>query len=135
MRILIVEDDLICRFMIQRLIESHCDCDVAVNGREAVDAFNLAVRGNRPYDVILLDIMMPEMDGQQVMKEIRQIEEKKGIIYPQGVKIIMTTALDDPKNVVSAFHSLCDSYLVKPIIEETLFKKIREHYPGFGLSH
>lgn len=133
MRILIVEDDFTCRMMMQRLLESYGKCDVAVNGREAVEAFILGIVEGKPYDLILLDIMMPEMDGQEVVTEVRRIEEEEwGIIYPKGIKIIMTTALDDPKNVVTAFKSLCDAYLVKPITEENLFTAIREFFPDFG---
>ena len=44
----------------------------------------------------------------------------------------MTTALDDPKNVVTAFKSLCDAYLVKPVTEESLLTAIREFFPAFG---
>ena len=45
----------------------------------------------------------------------------------------MTTALDDPHNVVTAFKSFCDAYLVKPITEENLIAAIREFFPDFGI--
>jgi two-component system chemotaxis response regulator CheY len=77
---------------------------------------------------------VPEMDGQEVVKEVRKIEEEEwGIVYPKGIKIIMTTALDDPHNVVTAFKSFCDAYLVKPITEEKLIAAIREFFPDFGI--
>ncbi|HAJ26480.1 MAG TPA: response regulator [Syntrophus sp. (in: bacteria)] len=133
MKILIVEDDFTCRMMMQRLLEAHGKCDVVINGKEAVEAFIFGIVEGKPYDLILLDIMMPEMDGQEVVKEVRRIEEEEwGIIYPKGIKIIMTTALDDPKNVVTAFKSLCDAYLVKPVTEQSLIAAIREFFPDFG---
>ena len=133
MKILIAEDDFTNRMIMQRLLEPHGKCDVAINGKEAVEAFILGIVEGKPYDLILLDIMMPEMDGQEVVKEVRKIEEEEwGIIYPKGIKIIMTTALDDPKNVVTSFKSFCDAYLVKPITKENLFATIREFFPDFG---
>jgi two-component system chemotaxis response regulator CheY len=133
MKILIVEDDFTCRMIMQRLLEPYGKCDVVINGKEAVDAFIIGIVEGKPYDLILLDIMMPEMDGQEVVKEVRRIEEEEwGIIYPKGIKIIMTTALDDPKNVVTSFRSLCDAYLVKPVTEENLFTAIREFFPNFA---
>jgi len=133
MKILITDDDFTNRMIMQRLLEPHAKCDVAINGKEAVEAFILGIVEGKPYDLILLDIMMPEMDGQEVVKEVRRIEEEEwGIIYPKGIKIIMTTALDDPKNVVTSFKSFCDAYLVKPIAKENLFTTIRELFPDFG---
>jgi len=133
MKILIGEDDFTCSMMMQGLLEPYAKCDVAINGRKAVEAFTIAIVEGKPHDLILLDIMMPEMDGQEVVHEVRKIEEEEwGIIYPKGVKIIMTTALDDPKNVVTSFKSLCDAYLVKPVTEENLITAIREFFPDFG---
>jgi len=133
MKILIAEDDFTSRLIMQRLIEPYAKCDVAMNGKEAVEAFIVGIVEGKPYDLILLDIMMPEMDGQAVVKEVRRIEEEEwGIIYPKGIKIIMTTALDDPKTVVTSFKSFCDAYLVKPIAGEKLIATIRELFPDFG---
>ena len=134
MKILIAEDDFTCRMIMQRLLAPYAKCDVAINGKEAVATFTTGIVEGKPYDLILLDVMMPEMDGQEVVKEVRKIEEEEwGIVYPKGIKIIMTTALDDPHNVVTAFKSFCDAYLVKPITEEKLIAAIREFFPDFGI--
>ena len=133
MKILIVEDDFTCRMILQRLLETRAICDAVVNGKDAVAAFAKGIVEGRPYDLMLVDIMMPEMDGQEVVREVRKIEEEEWeILYPRGVKIIMTTALDDPQNVVTAFKSLCYAYLVKPIAEDNLIASIREFFPDFG---
>ena len=93
---------------------------IAVNGKEAVEAFRATLDSNEPYDLICMDIMMPQMDGQTALKQIRQMEENSEIYSSQGVKIIMTTALGDMKNVSDAFHSLCDAYLTKPVRKKDL---------------
>jgi two-component system chemotaxis response regulator CheY len=115
MKTLIVEDDFTCRFLLQKLLDSYGQCPIAVNGKEAVCAVKAAMDAGEPYDLICLDIMMPEMDGQAALKEIRGMEEAKGILSTRGSKIVMTTALDDMKNVSTAYNALCDGYLVKPI--------------------
>jgi len=115
MRTLIVEDDFTSRLLLQSLLSRYGECHIAVNGREAVDAFRQAQEGGQPYDLICMDIMMPEMDGQSAVGEIRACEEARGTLSTQGVKIIMTTALDDVKNVVESFKLLCDAYVFKPI--------------------
>jgi len=125
MKTLIVEDDFTSRILLQELLRSYGPTHVAVNGKEAVNAFTTAVKASEPYDFICLDIMMPEMDGQQVLKEIRRLELAAGIQVADGVKILMTTALADGKNVMSAFRGACDGYLVKPIDKQKLINEIK----------
>jgi two-component system chemotaxis response regulator CheY len=69
--------------------------------------------------------MMPEMDGQSAVREIRACEEAQGTLSTQGVKIIMTTALDDVNNVVESFKLLCDAYVFKPIDTGNLLDHLR----------
>ena len=126
MKCLIVEDDFVCRKVLQSCLIDHGDCFIAVNGREAVHAFQIALDEGAPYDLICLDIMMPEMDGHEALKAIRQIENDHGTEGLDGVKIIMTTALDDPKNAMGAFKAGCQSYIVKPIVKEKLLEEIEK---------
>lgn len=120
MHILVAEDDFSARLILQRMLKEYGTVDVTVDGREAVEAFRAALDAGTPYSVVCLDIMMPEMDGMEALRQMRAIESQHGIRSTQGAKIIMTTALDDPKNVVEAFKGLCDTYLVKPIDKEAL---------------
>ncbi|KAF0215132.1 MAG: two-component system chemotaxis family response regulator [Geobacteraceae bacterium] len=130
MRTLIVEDDFISRRILKDILSSHGDCDIAIDGKEAVQAFRMALDENKPYELICMDIMMPNMDGQEALKKIREIEKERGITGSREVKVIMTTALDDPKNVVEAYYKGgATSYVVKPINKGRLLGEIR----GFGL--
>jgi two-component system chemotaxis response regulator CheY len=126
MRTLIVEDDFTSRLLLQAFLSRYGECHIAVNGKEALTAFRAAQESGQKYDLICMDIMIPEMDGQTAVKEIRALEEAGGTLSTQGVKIIMTTALDDVKNVVQSFKSLCDAYLFKPIDTGKLLAHLRE---------
>jgi len=127
MKVLVVEDDFVSRKLLQKLLGHYGECDIAVNGKEAVNAFNLSLEVNSPYDLICMDIMMPGMDGQQALMEIREIEKKKGISETGWVKVMMTTALDDPKNVVeSLYKGGAVSYVVKPIDKAKLLDEVRK---------
>jgi two-component system chemotaxis response regulator CheY len=123
---LIVEDDLTSRLLLQSVLSRYGECHVAVNGREAIQAYRAAKASGHSYQLICMDIMMPEMDGQAAVREIRALEEAGGTLLTDGVKIIMTTALDDVKNVVESFRALCDAYLFKPIDTAKLLGHIRD---------
>lgn len=125
MKTLIVEDDFSSRLLLQGILQPFGECHIAVNGREAVAAFETALDGKVPYDLVCLDIMMPEMDGQETLRAIRGLEEKAGILVTDGVRIIMTTALDDKKNIMTAFRDQCDAYLVKPIDTRKLIEHLK----------
>lgn len=125
MKTLIVEDDFTSRLVLQKLLNRFGAAHIAVNGKEATEAVRLSLEANEPYNLICLDIMMPEKDGQQVLKEIRAMEERRGITSTHGAKIMMTTALDRIRNVSDAYYNLCDAYLTKPIRKEQLLGELR----------
>ena len=126
MKILIVDDDFMIRRILKDILSPLGDCDVVTDGSEALQAFRLAWEENAPYDLICMDIMMPDMDGQQSLREIRALEEKLEIEQTDEVKVVMVSALDDPKNVVQAFSKGgATSYIVKPIEKEKLLSEIR----------
>lgn len=118
MHFLVVEDEFTSRRILQRILSEHGDSDVAVDGSEAQHAFAIALEEGTPYDAVFLDIMLPGMDGQEVLASLRKLEEQHGVGVGAGVKVIMTTSLSDAKNVMQAFRSGCESYLVKPIDRE-----------------
>lgn len=125
MRILIVEDEFGSRKLLQKFLSPYGVCDLAVDGEEAIEAFKLAMKEEDPYDLVCLDIMMPKKDGQAVLKEIRELEESRNIRGLEGVKVIMTTALNDPKNILEAFKSQCEAYIPKPISKQKLLEELR----------
>lgn len=127
MKTLIVEDDFTSRLVLQTFLSRYGDCHIAVNGWEAVQAFRAALGEGKPYDLICMDIMMPEMDGREAVKHLRELEDAQGMCSSSGVKIIMTTAVDDVKEVKQCFQELCDDYLVKPIDLRALLQKVKSY--------
>ena len=126
MRVLIVEDDSVAQKLMVDYLSPFGDCDIAVDGEEAIRAFRLSQEDNRPYDLILMDIMMPNIDGMDALKKIREMENNMGVLGPSEVKVIMATALGDPKTVISSYYkSGATSYLVKPIGRKQLLDELR----------
>lgn len=120
MRILIAEDDLGSRRFLFKFMEKYGECDLVVDGLEAIDAFIMSLKGNSPYDLICLDIMMPKVDGVKVLRTIRNLEAQKGILPEKRSKIIMTTALAEAQYVKEAFDIGCEAYAAKPIDTQKL---------------
>lgn len=125
MRVLVVEDDFTSRRILCRFLESLGQCDVAVDGEEAIQAVQSALTERDPYGLICLDIMMPKMDGQTALKAIRKLEEAAGYLLGDGAKIMITSALSDHINVMQAFRSQCDGYLVKPYQRDKLAEQLQ----------
>jgi len=126
MRILCTDDDLISRNILHAILLPYGRCHLAADGREAVDAFISAHDEGEPYQLMCIDVQMPEMDGQETLKRIRALEMEMAIPEGRRVKAIMVTASRDVKNVIAAKESRCDAYLVKPVEKERLLDKIRQ---------
>lgn len=126
MKCLIVEDDLVSRKLLEAYLADCADCSVAGDGREAVEVFEEALDFGRPFDLICLDVMMPDMDGHEALTEIRRIEAERGIGGLDGVKVIMTTALDDSASIFGSFREGCEAYVVKPVGKDKLMAEIEK---------
>jgi two-component system chemotaxis response regulator CheY len=125
MKTLIVEDNFPSRVLLQTFLSRYGECHIAVNGKEAVEAFRLAIDNGSPYDLICMDILMPEMDGKEAVRQVRAQEQERGIRSTDSVKIIMTTAAEDIKEVIQSFQALCDAYLFKPIDMLELLRNLK----------
>lgn len=127
MKILVAEDDFVSRTVLQEILSPFGTCHLAVDGEEAMSAYEMALAAKEPYGLICLDIMMPKLDGQEVLRRIRAKEQQQGIGGSDMAKVLMITALGDPKNIMTALmKGSCEGYLVKPIRREKLLAQLRK---------
>ena len=126
MKILIAEDDYISRKFLFKFLSRYGECDLVVDGLEALDAFMMAHKEEKPYDLLCIDIMMPKVDGIKVLKTIREIEKEKEVLPENRAKVIMTTALAETEYVNNAFDIGCEGYAVKPIDTSKLIEVIEK---------
>ena len=124
MRILVVDDDGPNRKLLKAMAAKLGDCETTESGQEALAAFQKAWEDWRPFNLILLDILMPEMDGKEVLLKIREIEKEKKISEQHQARIIMVTGVSEEEMVVACLKNGCDDFLVKPIESNVLFDKI-----------
>jgi two-component system, chemotaxis family, chemotaxis protein CheY len=127
LKFLIIEDEFISRTLLKEILEPFGDCHTATNGDDAVEVLQHSYdTPGDGYDLVCLDIMMPGKNGHEVLKELRQLEIKKGINGKKTTKVFMVTALDDTKNITEAMViGRCAAYLTKPVsrvkLEEQLY--------------
>jgi len=126
MKCLIVEDDRISSQVVEKMISRYGSYDAVADGKEAALFFRRAHESQSPYDLVLMDIMIPEVDGLLSVTAIRKAEEQMNVAMAKRVKIIMTTALDDPRTIMKAlYESDANSYLIKPIRLQKLEDELR----------
>jgi len=113
MRILFVEDDKgIVRFVKKGLIENSYAVDVAFDGEEG-----LSLALHRNYDLIILDILLPEMDGREALRRLRKMEIQTPVIF--------LTAKDSENDIVRGLNLGADDYITKPFSFNELLARIR----------
>jgi two-component system chemotaxis response regulator CheY len=135
MRFLVVDDDFETRRLVQKLLRPYGDVDVAMDGEEGVEAFSRSLKEGEPYSLITMDILMPNIDGQQALREIRQIEKERDVPPAQQARIIMISGLDDCKEVHDAFFlGEATSYIVKPINHQVLLQEIEKLGVSLGAA-
>ncbi|NWF93249.1 MAG: response regulator transcription factor [Syntrophaceae bacterium] len=113
MKILLVEDDKdIVRFVKKGLLENSFSVDVALDGEKG-----LFLALHRGYDLIVLDIMLPKMDGIEILKRMRKMEIHTPVIF--------LTAKDSEKDIVQGLNLGADDYMTKPFSFNELLARIR----------
>lgn len=123
MRILIVDDELVSRKKLEKIMEGFGDCDARENGQEAVLAFQKSLVEENPYDLVLMDLIMPVMDGHEALMRIRSLEKEHGVRPGYESRVMVISSLEDQKNVCKAFfHGQATSYLTKPVNKESIIK-------------
>ncbi|MCK5565398.1 MAG: response regulator [Planctomycetes bacterium] len=126
-RCLVVDDEEdILRIEAFRLKELGYDVVSAANGRDAIEEFEASLVGNWRYDLVCLDIMMPDIDGLGVLHAIRQLEEEVGIRGLDGVKVVMATAKSDSATIMKSFREGCEGYVTKPATKEKLLAEMKK---------
>ncbi len=122
--VLVVDDEADNRKLLVGILEEHAKCATASSGKEAYESFQASLREKKPYDLILLDVAMPEMDGIELLNQIRTFEKGQNIRLGKGIPIIMVTAHSN--TFMKSFNGGCDDYILKPVDADKLLEKIKK---------
>jgi two-component system chemotaxis response regulator CheY len=120
-RFLIVEDDELSCKILEDFLSEFAACDTAANGKIGYNLFEKAILDGHPYDLICSDVVMPELNGHDMVCNIRSREESLPIADYIRTKIFMISSCGSPKDMTHAIlDNNCDDYIVKPFLRETL---------------
>lgn len=122
MKFLIVDTGFGSRKKSQQLLSRYGECDVALNGLEALNAFVRAHNEEDPYHLIFLDIEMEGLECPQVLEKIRQWERSKAIFQDRSVKIILLSTGVPPDSVIAHLEPGHETWMVKPVTRDRLAK-------------
>lgn len=125
MKALIVEDNFTSSSILKIILSKYFQCEIANDGLEGISAFKKSLEQRKFYDIICLDIAMPKTNGQEVLKKIREIEKGLTDKDYQKVKIIMTTALTDEKNINEALTQGASAYIKKPYNKSEIIHELK----------
>ena len=126
MKTLVVDDELVSRKKMQKIMENFGECEAVESGSAAIATFKKALESWMPFDLITLDVLMPKMDGTEVLYTIREIEKEKKIPGEKQVKILMVTSHSDKDTIITSIQAGCDDYIVKPFDREVIIKKLEK---------
>ena len=128
MKILIVEDDKNSIKLMLHFLGRFGTCEVAQDGLEAVAAVMEATNKQEGYDLLVMDIMMPNMDGIQTLEHIRNREERLKIPKEKQLKTIMVSALTDDSVRAEVYLKGCIAFIRKPVDFKLLESVIRDEF-------
>lgn len=125
MKILVVDDELVSRKKMMKIVTDFGQCEGVTNGKAAVSAVKTSLEDWKPYSLITLDISMPDISGTEVLTLIRELEDERGLATEEKAKILMVTSHSDI-DTVKACIGKCDGYVIKPFNKEALVEKLKK---------
>ena len=123
MKILVVDDEFVALTKLTTILSKHGKCDAATNGSQAFKLFGDAITNFQPYNLVTIDINLPDMNGLELLKSLIGIEKDKKVIPAKKIVISADSSTD---SIHRAVRNACDAFLVKPVQRQVLDKKLKE---------
>lgn len=126
MKSMIVDDDTFSRRILEKMLAPFGECIAEPEASSALATFLASLESKQYFNLICCDILMPVMDGHELLSKIRKAETEARIPSSRSVNVIMTSSAATPENVKEALvKGRCSTFLVKPVKRERLYKELR----------
>ena len=120
LKILAIDDEFAALTKMKAMLSTFGECEVATSGAQTIDLIREAIQEGKYFDLITIDIELPDIDGIALLSEILREEKQYNLC---AVKL-MVSASSTPSNVCRAKKQNCDGFLVKPIKKDILHQKL-----------
>ncbi|MEO5362304.1 MAG: response regulator [Magnetococcus sp. DMHC-8] len=130
LKTLIVDDHPASITILKNMLADICDCFVATRGQKGIELFEHALHNDDPFQIVLLDIIMPGLDGIETLKQIRKLEQAYWSALPsdrQGepVRVVMQTSSEDPQDfLASHLEGKCSGFINKPYSRDAILEQV-----------
>ncbi len=125
MQILVVDDELASREKMEIILGTYGRCRTAESGSEAISQFQAALKQQRWFQLVTLDIAMPDLGGTEVLLQMRHLENDFQVPKDRRSTIIMVTGCSDKEQVITCVENGCDDYIAKPFNHQILSAKLK----------
>ncbi len=125
-RALIVEDVFLIQRVIERFIEPYGTFRVSNNGRSALKEYAEYFFNGDAFNLVCLDIYLPEVNGLEVLKHIRDFEKEIRLSEEERSKIIIISSVTHPGTIQQAYDLGCDYYITKPFSKDDILKALKK---------
>jgi two-component system chemotaxis response regulator CheY len=126
MQILIAEDVTLIQKMLQKMLGPYGEITFVRSGREAFQKFQRTLTTQEYFDLICLDINIPEINGLDVLKNIRAAEKLNHVPLDKRAKIVIVSSTNEADVVMKAIKLGCDGYIVKPFSQEKIIAELKK---------
>lgn len=119
MKMLIVDDQMTTRMLLRCMLETYGEVVEAQAGREAVAMFTTELAGEQPFDLVCVDLGLPDIDGNAVLEQLRAAEVQQRVATPATIVMVTGNVSDEARD--AALERSADAYLTKPVSYEAMF--------------
>ncbi|MHB2155932.1 response regulator [Calditrichota bacterium GD2] len=126
MRILVAEDVQLMQKLLKRLLDPFGEVTLVKTGREAFSRFQEAINSKKYFNLVCLDLNLPEINGLEVLKNIRAAEKLNHVPIKERAKVVVVSSTNDADVVMKAINLGCNGYIVKPFSKDKIINELKK---------
>ncbi|OGH02791.1 MAG: hypothetical protein A2557_02960 [Candidatus Lambdaproteobacteria bacterium RIFOXYD2_FULL_56_26] len=124
MRILVIDDEKHSADLLAKILSPWSTVEIALSGKEGLTLFTQGLDHQTPFDLVFLDIVMPDLNGHQVLEGIRRIEAQRN--HREETPVVIATVKEDGHTILQSFAAGAQHFFTKPYDRQAIFELLKE---------